>query len=180
MHILWVMSKTINCCAAVQKYASIKLIFWSYSCLDRFGLGYLSTVCIAFIYIYIYIHWSTCMCQCWFGVRKALSELYRTVYYLSPSWQLGLAPTIVRVYDQSTPCIPCLYVEEVVAESRPSNRARAALACDRVWLQQSWQNMLYFIFWHIVHKNKCLLWPPWFMHFQTNFYDSSCCVLRFH
>jgi hypothetical protein len=54
-----------------------------------------------------------------------LSELYRTVYYLSPSWQLGLAPTIVGVYDQSTPCIPCLYVEEVLAESRPSNRARA-------------------------------------------------------
>ena len=65
------------------------------------------------------------MCQCWSGVRKALSELYRTVYYLSPSWQLGLAPTIVGVYDQSTPCIPCLYVEEVFAESRPSNRARA-------------------------------------------------------
>jgi hypothetical protein len=54
-----------------------------------------------------------------------LSELYRVVYYLSPSWQLGLAPTIVGVYDQSTPCIPCLYVEEVFAKSRPSNRARA-------------------------------------------------------
>ena len=54
-----------------------------------------------------------------------MSELYRTVYYLSPSWQLGLAPTIVGVYDQSTPYIPCLYVEEVFAESRPSNQARA-------------------------------------------------------
>jgi hypothetical protein len=53
-----------------------------------------------------------------------LSELYRTVYYLSPSWQIGLAPTIVGVYDQSTPCIPCLYVQEVFAESIPSNRAR--------------------------------------------------------
>jgi hypothetical protein len=74
--------------------------------------------------IHIYIHWSTCMCQCWFGVRKALSELYRTVYYLSPSWQLGLAHAIVGVYDQSTPCIPCLYVEKVFAESRSINWAR--------------------------------------------------------
>jgi hypothetical protein len=53
-----------------------------------------------------------------------LSELYRTVYYLSPSWQLGLAHEIVGVYDQSTPCIPCLYVAKVFAESRSINRAR--------------------------------------------------------
>jgi hypothetical protein len=53
-----------------------------------------------------------------------LSELYRTVYYLSPSWQLGLAHAIVGVYDQSTSCIPCLYVEKVFAESRSINRAR--------------------------------------------------------
>jgi hypothetical protein len=64
------------------------------------------------------------MCQCWFGVRKALSEVYRTVYYLSPSWQLGLAHAMVGVYDQSTPCIPRLYVEKVFAESGSLNRAR--------------------------------------------------------
>jgi hypothetical protein len=74
--------------------------------------------------IHIYIHWSTCMCQCWFSVRKALSEVYRTVYNVSPSWQLGLAHAIVRVYDQSTPRIPCLYVEKVFVESRSINRAR--------------------------------------------------------
>jgi hypothetical protein len=53
-----------------------------------------------------------------------LSEIYRTVYYVSPSWQLGLAHAIVGVYDQSTPCIPCLYVEKVFAESRSIDRAR--------------------------------------------------------
>ena len=53
-----------------------------------------------------------------------MSEVYRTVYYLSPSWQLGLAHAIVGVYDQCTPCIPCLYVEKVFAESRSINRAR--------------------------------------------------------
>jgi small basic protein len=76
------------------------------------------------LHSYIYIHWSTCLCQCWFGVRKALSEVYSTVYYLSPSWQLGLEHAIVRVYDQGTPCIPCLYVEKVFVESRSINRAR--------------------------------------------------------
>jgi hypothetical protein len=65
------------------------------------------------------------MCQCWFGVRKALSEVYRTFCYLSPSWQLGLAHAIIGIYDQSTPCTLCLYVEKVFAESRSTNRARA-------------------------------------------------------
>jgi hypothetical protein len=71
------------------------------------------------------------MCQCWFGVRKALSELYRIVYYLSPTWQLGLAHAIVGVYDQSTPCIPCLNVEKVFAESRSTNRARVDFCVER-------------------------------------------------
>jgi hypothetical protein len=31
---------------------------------------------------------------------------------------------MVGVYDQSTPCIPCLYVEKVFAESGSINRAR--------------------------------------------------------
>jgi hypothetical protein len=65
------------------------------------------------------------MCQCWLGVRKALSKVYRTVCYLSPCWKLGLAHAIIGIYDQSTPCIPCLYVEKVFAESRSTNRARA-------------------------------------------------------
>ena len=53
-----------------------------------------------------------------------MSEVYRTVYYLSPSWQLGLAHASVGVYDQCTPWIPCLYVEKVFAESISINRAR--------------------------------------------------------
>jgi hypothetical protein len=40
------------------------------------------------------------------------------------SWQFGLAHAIDGVYDQSTPCIPCLYVEKVFAESKLINRAR--------------------------------------------------------
>jgi hypothetical protein len=47
-----------------------------------------------------------------------------TVYYLSLSWQLGIAHAIVGVYDPSTPCIPCLYVEKVFGQSRSINRAR--------------------------------------------------------
>jgi hypothetical protein len=64
-----------------------------------FGLGYLSTVCIAFIYIFIEV--------------LACVNVDLVSGKLCPS------------YDQSTPCIPCLYIEEVFAESRPSNRARA-------------------------------------------------------
>ena len=50
--------------------------------------------------------------------------------YIGPSTILAelaarLSTCNCRNYDQSTPSIPCLYVEEVFAESRPSNRARA-------------------------------------------------------
>jgi hypothetical protein len=54
-----------------------------------------------------------------------LSEVHWTVYYLSPSWQLGLSLVIAGIYVRSTPCIPCLYVEKVFAGFRSSNQARA-------------------------------------------------------
>jgi hypothetical protein len=56
------------------------------------------------------------------------------------------------------------------------------LSCqkNRVWLQQYCQNIVVLYILIYCEQNKCPMRSSWFMHFQNNFYDTSCCVLCFH